>query len=45
MKKEILNVLAAVVGKTAKFGAGSVSYGLTYQPKTPDSLKEKVNKD
>lgn len=44
MKQTILKLIAGAVKKTAQFGAGSVSYGLTYQPKTPKSLVEATKK-
>ncbi|MFT9077837.1 cyclic lactone autoinducer peptide [Ethanoligenens sp.] len=41
MKKELLKTIATVAEKVAKFGAGSVSGGLSYQPVTPKALQEK----
>lgn len=44
MKKTILKLVAGAVKKTALFGAGSASCGLTYQPKTPKALVETSKK-
>lgn len=44
MKKKIFKLIAGAANKAAQFGAGSVSVGLTYQPKTPESLVETAKK-